>query len=136
MGLPEGSPFFCPRRGIAAAQTNARAEVDHPELNGHTSLFHTVSSNDNRSEPILQLLIAAGASATIRVQAITWGAGFDWETTIFDVSPISYAQCGLIPQMHRDERQIYANLAKLMSAARRTVPVLRNVPNRYLQSTK
>jgi len=39
-----------------------------------------------------------------------WGKGFDWETTIFDVAPISYAQAGLLPQFQRDERDLDENI--------------------------
>ena len=35
------------------------------------------------------------------------GKGFDGETTLFDVTPMSYAQFGLVPQVHRKERDIY-----------------------------
>jgi hypothetical protein len=63
---------------------------------------------------------------------ILWGRGFDWETCCFDVTPVSYAQLGLLPQMHRDERDCYANIERLLRALRRPMPALRNVPNRYL----
>ena len=115
------------------ADVDARAGVDSDGLNGHTPLFHTVNSNGNRSAPILDLLLDAGASTTILLRGITWGAGFDWETTLFDVTPLSYAQFGLLPQMHRNEGQIYANIARLLKSGGRTVPALSNVPNRYLE---
>lgn len=114
------------------ADVDARAEVDESGMNGHTPLFHTVNSNANRSEPLMRLLLEAGARADIRLAGITWGKGFEWETTCFDVTPISYAQLGLLPQMHRDERDVYANVRTLLKAAGRTVPPLENVPNRYL----
>jgi len=82
---------------------------------------------------IVRLLLDAGAKPDVRLQGITWGKGFEWETTIFDVTPISYAQFGLLPQVHRRERDIYDNLKLLLAAAGRTVPPLDNVPNRYLQ---
>ncbi|MFM8397975.1 MAG: hypothetical protein ACKOAH_09095, partial [Pirellula sp.] len=80
---------------------NARADVDSDGLNGHTPIFHTVNSNDNRSEPIMQLLFDAGARTDIHLAGIQWGKGFDWETIFFDMTPISYAQIGLMPQVHR-----------------------------------
>lgn len=58
----------------------------------------------------------------------------DWETTFFDVTPVSYAQFGLLPQVHRTERDIYENIRALLAAAGRITPPLSNVPNRYLQS--
>ena len=33
--------------------------------------------------------------------------------TVLDVTPISYAQCGLYAQFHRRERDVYDNLAYL-----------------------
>ena len=40
---------------------------------------------------------------------------------------------GLLPQVHRQERDIYQNIRNLLQAAGRPVPPLDNVPNRYLQ---
>ena len=77
--------------------------------------------------------LAAGADAGVRLAGITWGQGFAWETTFFDVTPVSYAQLGLMPQVHRRDREIYANIRLLLEAAGRRVPPLANVPNRYLQ---
>ena len=93
-----------------------------------------MNSNDNRSAPLLELLLDAGARPDVQLQGITWGKGFEWETTCFDVTPISYAQMGLLPQMHRRDRDIYANIKRLLDASGRAVPPLDNVPNRYLTS--
>jgi hypothetical protein len=112
---------------------NATAALDEHGLNGHTPLFHTVNSHGNRSVPIMRLLLAAGARADVRVAGLTWGKGYPWETTFFDVTPISYAQLGLLPQVTRSELDIYSNITELLEAARRPVPPLTNVPNRYLQ---
>jgi ankyrin repeat protein len=120
----------------AGADVNAPAAVDEYGLNGHTPLFHTVNSNANRSEPIMRLLLAAGADPGVRLAGITWGMGFEWETTFFDVTPVSYAQIGLMPQVHRRERDIYHNVRLLLEAAGRPIPPLANVPNRYLQPKK
>jgi hypothetical protein len=117
----------------AGADLNAAAGLDAYGLNGHTPLFHTVNSNDNRSAPILRLLVDAGARCDVTLRGITWGKGFEWETTLFDVTPISYAQFGLLPQVHRQERDIYENVRLLLEAAGRPVPPLDNVPNRYLK---
>jgi len=117
----------------AGADVHARADVNEHELNGHTPLFHTVNSIRNRGEPVMRLLLAAGARTDVRLAGIRWGEGFEWDTTFFDVTPISYAQMGLLPQVHRNEREIYANLKCLLEASGRSVPELTNVPNRYLQ---
>lgn len=114
------------------ADVNARADADAFGMNGHTPLFHTVNSNANRSAPVMHLLLEAGARTDIQLQGITWGRGFEWETTCFDVTPISYAQLGLLPQMQRTEQACYENVRALLVSAGRDVPPLRNVPNRYL----
>lgn len=117
----------------AGADVNAMADIDNHGLNGHTPLFHTVNSSHNRSEPIMRLLLAAGAGTDVRLAGILWGEGYPWETAFFDVTPISYAQMGLMPQVHRRERDIYSNVQILLEASGRSVPPLRNVPNHYLQ---
>jgi len=120
----------------AGADVNARTAVDDAGLNGHTPIFHTVNSNGNRSAPILQRLIRAGAACDLRLSGLIWGKGFDWETVFFDITPITYAQMGLLPQMHREEADIYANIRLMMDACHRRMPSLANVPNRYLKPGK
>lgn len=117
----------------ASADVNATAELDENGLNGHTPLFHTVNSIHNRSEPIMRLLLAAGARTDVRLPGLNWGKGYEWETTFFDVTPISFAQMGLMPQVHRSENDVYANVRCLLEATERRVLPLKNVPNRYLR---
>jgi hypothetical protein len=114
------------------ADVNATASVDDHGLNGHTPVFHTVNSSHNHAAPILRMLLDAGARTDIVLPGITWGKGFEWDTTVFDVTPISYAQFGLLPQVHRGEADIYGNIRLLLEASGRTVPPFANVPNRYL----
>lgn len=114
------------------ADVNAAAGVDQFGMNGHTPLFHTVNSNRNRSAPIMRLLVQSGADCQRMVQGVHWGQGYSWETTFFDVTPISYAQLGLLPQVHRREQDVYDNIRFLLSAAGRPIPPLANIPNRYL----
>jgi len=52
---------------------------------------------------------------------------------MFNVTPVSYAQLGLLPQMHPDERDVYANVRLLLESGGRSIPPLGNVPNRYLR---
>ena len=117
----------------AGADVNAPAAINASGLNGHTPIFHTVNSNRNRAEPILQLLLAAGAKADCRIAGLEWGLGYEWETIFFDLTPVSYAQLGLLPQVHRDEQQIWSNVRLLLTAVGRPIPPLPNVPNKYLQ---
>ena len=37
-----------------------------------------------------------------------------------------------MPQVHRRDADIYANIRRLLNASGRSVPPLDNVPNRYL----
>ena len=114
------------------ADIDARAAVDESGFNGHTPLFHTVNSNANRSTPIMELLLSAGARTDVPLPGIVWGRGFEWETTCFDVTPVSYAQLGLLRQFQRKEVDIYGNIKRLLLARGREIPPLRNVPNKYL----
>lgn len=115
------------------ADVNAQAGVDADGLGGHTPIFHTVNSSFNRSAPIMRLLIDAGADCTIRLDGLYWGRGYEWETVFFDVTPVSFAQMGLMPQVHRHESDIYANIGALLVAGGKAVPELKNIPNKYLQ---
>jgi ankyrin repeat protein len=115
------------------ADVNAAAGVDEFSLGGQSPLFHTVNSSKNRSEPIMRLLLEAGALADFPIAGLVWGRGYEWETTFFDLTPISYAQLGNLPQMHRREEDIAANIRTLLAAAGRPAPPLANVPNRYLR---
>jgi hypothetical protein len=114
------------------AEVDARASSDSSGFGGQTPLFHTVNSNANRSEPVMRLLIEAGARADVFLHGITWGEGFEWETECFDVTPVSYAQLGLLRQLQRSEEDIYNNIRTLLQALGREVPPLKNIPNRYL----
>ncbi len=116
------------------AAVDARAAVDADGLNGHTPLFHTVHAHANRSASVMALLLAHGARTDVLVRGITWGAGFPWATTCFDVTPLSYAQCGNLPQFQRAATEIAANVRALLAAAGRPVPQDLNVPNRYLRA--
>lgn len=117
----------------AGADVNARAETDADGCNGHTPIFHTVNSNANRSEPIMRMLLEAGARIDFALDTLHWGKGYPWETVFFDVTPVSFAQMGLMPQVHRTEADIYSNIRRMLQSAGRKIPELRNVPNAYLK---
>lgn len=114
------------------ADVNARADVDTDGLGGQTPLFHTVNSNQNYCRPMMELLVDAGADLDIRLKGLIWGDTMEWETIVFDITPISYAQCGLYRQFHRREADIYGNITYLYRRRYGAEPTVRNVPNRYL----
>ena len=91
----------------AGADVNAKAAVDDYGFNGHTPIFHTVCQRGNHCQPVMQLLLKHGAKADIRLAGITWGKSFEWETTIFDATPVSYAQAVTVCRsFRRDERRM------------------------------
>lgn len=111
---------------------DARAEVDDNGLGGQMPIFHAVNSNRNHCRPMMELLVEAGANLDVRLRGLTWGPGYDWETVLFDVTPISYAQCGLYPQFHRREEYVYSNIDFLYRHRYGKEAPARNVPNRYV----
>jgi hypothetical protein len=118
----------------SGADVNAAAAVDADGFGGQTPVFHAVNSIHNYCRPMLELLVEAGADLDVRLKGLVWGPGATWETLILDVSPISYAQCGLYAQFHRGERDVYDNLTFLYGHRHGAPLRLRNVPNRYLAS--
>ena len=120
----------------AGVDVDVRAETDSDGIGGHTPLFHTVNSNRNYCRPMMELLVDAGADLDVRLKGLVWGAGFEWETTVFDITPISYAQCGLYFQFHRRDEEVYSNVAYLYRKRYGNEPQVRNVPNKYLQDDR
>jgi len=118
------------------ADPEARAAVDGHGWDGQTPVFHTVNAPHNHGQPVLRLLLRHGARSDVHLAGITWGRGFEWETALFDVTPLSYAQAGLLPQLHRAEADVYDNLRLLCGAAARDHPALSNVPNRYVARSR
>jgi hypothetical protein len=116
----------------AGADVNTRADLDADGLGGHTPLYHAVNSIFNYSRPMMEILVGAGADLNIRVRSVLWGESMSWETVLYDVSPISYAQCGLYRQFHRREEHIYSNIGYLCRSRYQQEIQLRNVPNRYV----
>jgi hypothetical protein len=115
---------------------NAKAGFDEHGFGGQTPVFHTVNQNSNNSIEMLELLVTDGADLNFRVKGLIWGKGYEWETLIPAVNPISYAMMGLLPQMHRDERTISKIVNQLMKAAYGIDYNPGNVPNKYLNATK
>jgi ankyrin repeat protein len=118
------------------ADVNARADVDADGFGGQTPIFHCVNSILNYCRPMLELLADAGADLAVRVKGVVWGPGADWETLVLDVTPISYAQCGLYAQFHRRESDVYSTLGYLYQKRYGSELSAPNVPNRYLAPRK
>lgn len=116
----------------AGIDVDVRAKTNSNGMGGQTPLFHTVNSNRNHCRPMMELLVEAGANLDIRLRGLQWGTGCDWETIVFDVTPISYAQCGLYPQFHRREQDVYANIDYLHRRRYENGIHVRNIPNKYV----
>lgn len=116
----------------AGADVNARADLDANGIGGHTPVFHAVNSIFNYCRPVMELLVEAGADLDLRVRSLLWGESMDWETVVYDVAPLSYAQCGMYRQFHREEKHVYSNIDYLYRKRYSVGAPLRNVPNRYL----
>src|SRR5205085_10772906 len=112
---------------------NARADQDADGVGGQTPIFHAVNSIFNYCRPVMEILVDARADLDVRVRSLLWGESMTWETVVHDVTPISYAQCGLYRQFHRREEGIYSNIALLRWKQYRTELKARNVPNKYLK---
>src|SRR2546430_1789743 len=80
----------------------------------------------------VRVMLDAGADLDIRLKGLVWGDSMPWETVVFDVTPISYAQCGLYGQFHRREKDIYSNIGYLHRKRYGTELKVQNVPNKYL----
>ena len=116
------------------AYINAAAGTDDYGFGGQTPIFHTVNSNNNNSRPMMDFLLEHDADLDIEVRGIIWGRGFDWETLIPAVNPISYAMMGLLPQVHRSEYDISEIVTVLLKKRYGIDFRSKNVPNKYLNS--
>jgi hypothetical protein len=116
----------------AGADVNVRADLYENGLGGQTPVFHAVNSIFNYCRPVMEVLVNAGADLDTRVRSILWGESMNWETVVYDVTPISYAQCGLYRQFHRREEDVYSNIAYLHRKRFDSEPPTRNVPNKYV----
>lgn len=83
---------------------------------------------------MLHFLLEQGADLTLTVQGLIWGRGYEWETFIPAVNPISYAMMGSLPQMHRKEKTVMATVSLLIKHAYGIDYTPNNVPNKYLMT--
>jgi hypothetical protein len=82
---------------------------------------------------MLHFLPHNGADLSVTVKGLIWGKGYEWETLMPAVNPISYAMMGLLPQVHRKEETVMQVVALLIKHAFGINYVPKNVPNAYLK---
>ncbi len=114
------------------ADINAKAGLDENGFGGHTPVFHSVNQHANKSIDVLQYLLGLNADLTLTVKGLLWGEGYEWETFIPSVNPISYAMMGLLRQFQRTENDIYEVVSLLLKARYGTEYYPDNIPNKYL----
>jgi ankyrin repeat protein len=115
------------------ADINAEAGLDEHGFGGQTPIFHTVNQNSNNSFDMLNYLLSMSADLKLTVAGLIWGKGYEWETLIPAVNPISYAMMGLLPQVHRNESTIAKIVSLLLKSAYGIDYTPSNVPNKYLK---
>ena len=120
---------------LHGADINAKAGVDENGFGGQTPVFHTVNQNSNQSFDMLNYLLSQSADLKTTIAGLIWGKGYDWETLIPSVNPISYAMMGLLPQMHRDEVTISKIVSTLLKHAYGIDYTPKNIPCKYLDSS-
>ena len=111
---------------------NVRAGVDEYGFGGQTPVFHTVNQNLNQSIDMLEYLLSKEVDLKTTVIGLIWGKGYEWETLIPAVNPISYAMMGLLPQMHRNELTISRVVTNLLKHEYGIDYTPGNIPNAYL----
>jgi len=114
------------------ADVNAKAAIDEYGFGGHTPIFHTVNQNGNSSIDMLYFLLENKADLEITVKGLIWGKGYEWETFVPAVNPISYAMMGSLPHFHRKEKTVTEVVSLLMKHAYGIDYTPANVPNAYL----
>lgn len=115
------------------ANVNAIAGLDEDGFGGQTPIFHTVNQNSNQSADMLSYLLSQSVDLKLTVPGLIWGKGYEWETLIPAVNPISYAMMGLLPQMHRNEMTISRIISQLLQHAYGINYTPQNVPCAYLK---
>jgi hypothetical protein len=114
------------------ADINAIAGIDKNGFGGQTPVFHTVNQDANKCIDVLKYLISQKADLELTVKGLVWGKGYEWETFIPAVNPISYAMMGLLRQFQRTEKQIYEIVDLLIKARYGIEYDPPNIPNKYL----
>jgi len=111
---------------------NVQAGTNPEEFGGQSPIFHTVNQNGDQSADMRNYLLEQSADLEMTVAGLIWGEGYDWETFIPSVNPISYAMMGLLPQMHRNQMVIANVITQLMEKRYGINYTAQNIPNKYL----
>jgi hypothetical protein len=104
------------------SDVNAKAAEDDHGFGGHTPIFHTVNQNSNNA-----------ADLSITIKGLIWGKGYEWETFIPAVNPVSYAMMGLLSQMHRKEKTVAETVSLLIKYTYGIDYTPPNIPCAYLR---
>ena len=113
---------------------NTKAGIDNNGFGGQTPIFHTVNQHANACIEVMKFLISQSADLNLTVNGLIWGKGYEWETFIPSVNPISYAMMGLLRQFQRTEQQIYEVVSILLKVKYGIKYFPLNIPNKYLSS--
>ncbi len=116
------------------ADINKKAGFDGNGFGGQTPVFHTVNQHENTCIDVMKFFVSQNADLITTVKGLVWGKGYEWETFIPSINPISYAMMGLLRQFQRTEQQIYEVVSILLKATYGTNYFPTNVPNKYLNS--
>jgi hypothetical protein len=118
------------------ADINFKAGIDERGFGGQTPIFHTVNQNSNACIDVMKYLVDQSADLSLTLKGLVWGKGYQWETFIPAVNPMSYAMMGLLRQFQRREDQIYEVVSLLLKASYGIDYYPPNVPNKYLNEGK
>ena len=116
------------------ADINSMAGVDQYGFGGQTPIFHTDNQNENKCIDMMHYLLTKSADLNYTVKGLTWGKGYEWETFVPAVNPISYAMMGLLRQFQRKESDIYQIVSTLLKARYGIDYTPTNIPNAYLDN--
>lgn len=111
---------------------DTKAGFDNNGFGGQTPIFHTVNQHNNACIDVMKFLVSLNPDLSLTVPGLIWGKGYEWETFIPSVNPLSYAMMGLLRQFQRTEQQIYEVVTILVKAKYGIDYFPLNVPNKYL----
>ena len=83
-----------------------RPDLMPMDLADRRPVFHTVNQHANKSVDVLKVSCFIGSrrlDLNLTVKGLIWGKGYEWETFVPAVNPISYAMMGLLRQFQRTE---------------------------------